>query len=601
MKRILALLLALAMVLSLAACGSGSSDTEETATETASTVEADPSVPSTTVGESGEPVYGGSATFYINEMYNYFDPAMDENRNYSLWLENLWGMDWSMNDAETYAYNTNYVTYEYYTGQIATDDPIDLDAFLENGYLTVTIRDDIYFQEKDAEYDVFGGRNLTASDVKYSYDRLLGTGSGWDEPFECDTVWTDQLYMIESIEVVDDYTLIFYFNEENVTESALNVFITRPVNITGPEWDTLTTEQQNDWHYAVGTGAYILTGYEAGSYYQFTKNENYYDYDERYPENKLPYIDEITLAYIGDSATVLTQFTSGNLDWFNNANAMLSDSELAQLRSTAAGYGEVALEPSFAQSIALKCNIEPFDDINVRIAVQKAINLEEIYYSYFGNTGDFTIPSMWSGDIVDWASYDDWDEELLAEYSYDPEGAIAILEEVFGGVGDDGYYFSFEVAVDPMSDMDLYILAQSYLAAVNVNMTLSASADMGEAMDIAANSEDSRMTSGTIGQYSDIAMAYVFAASTGARYSIFDPNEEFDALFTELQAAVTIDEQNVLAKELDILYAQNHWQIVLGTAGSSNFYSSRIKGYTAEDMYQHEYMSTMTARLWIEE
>ncbi|MCC8165387.1 MAG: hypothetical protein LIQ31_04375, partial [Planctomycetes bacterium] len=72
----------------------------------------------------------------------------------------------------------------------------------------------------------------------------LGTGSGWAEPFECDTVWTDQLYMIESIEVVDDYTLIFYFNEENVTESALNVFITRPVNITGPEWDTLTTEQQ---------------------------------------------------------------------------------------------------------------------------------------------------------------------------------------------------------------------------------------------------------------------------------------------------------------------------------------------------------------------
>ncbi len=239
--------------------------------------------------------------------------------------------------------------------------------------------------------------------------------------------------------------------------------------------------------------------------------------------------------------------------------------------------------------------------MRVRIAVQKAINLEEIYYTYFGNTGDFVIPSMWSGDMVDWVSYEDWDESLLEEYAYDPEGAIAILDEVFGGVGDDGYYFSFEVSVDGMSDMDLYILAQSYLAAVNIDMKLSASVDMSEAMDIAADSSDERMVSSTIGQYNDIAMAYIFTVSDGPRYTIFDPNEEFDSLFAELQAAPTIAEQNVLAKQRDESYAAIHWQIVLGASGSSDFFSSRIKGYTGESMYQHEYMSTMAARLWIEE
>lgn len=582
MKRILALLLAVCMLLCFAACGKDGGEADASVT-------------------TGEPVYGGSATFYVNEMYSYFDPSMDENRNYCLWLENLWGMDWSLNDSDVFAYDSNYISYQYYSGQIATDDPIDLNAFLSNGYLTVKIRDDIYFQQKEAPYDVFGGRNLKASDIKYSYDRLLGTGSGWTTPFVCDTVWTELVYMIESVEVVDDYTVNFIFKPEYVTESALSVFIARPINITGPEWDTLTAEQQGDWHYAVGTGPYILDGFEADNYLHFTKNENYYDYDERNPENKLPYIDEITLAYIADSSTVLTQFCSGNLDWFNNANAMLSESELAQLRATAKGYGEIGFAPSFAQSIALKCNFEPFNDIRVRTAVQKAINLEEIFYSYFGNTGEFTIPSMWSGDMADWVSYDDWGDELKQSYAYDPEAAIALLDEVFGGVGSDGFYFTFEVAVDPMSDMDLYILAQTYLAAVHINMQLSACADMGEAMDIAGASDNPKLVSSTIGQYNDIGMAYVFTVSTGPRYSIYDPNTEFDALYEQLQSAATIAEQDTIARQLDEIYAENHWQIVLGAAGSSDFYSSRLKGFTNESMYPHEYLSTMTARLWIVE
>ena len=47
----------------------------------------------------------------------------------------------------------------------------------------------------------------------------------------------------------------------------------------------------NDWHHAIGTGPFILTDFVAGSSATMVKNPNYWGYDERYPQNKLPYID----------------------------------------------------------------------------------------------------------------------------------------------------------------------------------------------------------------------------------------------------------------------------------------------------------------------
>lgn len=47
----------------------------------------------------------------------------------------------------------------------------------------MNIRDDIYFQTKEGEYNIYGGRKLVAEDIKWTYDRLLGTGSGYTEPF----------------------------------------------------------------------------------------------------------------------------------------------------------------------------------------------------------------------------------------------------------------------------------------------------------------------------------------------------------------------------------------------------------------------------------
>lgn len=97
--------------------------------------------------------------------------------------------------------------------------------------------------------------------------------------------------MQDSVESGGGPTITFHMR------GVLNNFMTCTVNIAGPEWDALTDEQQLDWHHACGTGPYILTDYIADVCLTFTKNENYYAYDERYPENKLPYMDALTAAH----------------------------------------------------------------------------------------------------------------------------------------------------------------------------------------------------------------------------------------------------------------------------------------------------------------
>ncbi len=49
------------------------------------------------------------------------------------------------------------------------------------------------------KYDIYGGRALTAADVKYSYDRVLGL-DGVEKVVMDQTDWAGSLYMIDSVE-----------------------------------------------------------------------------------------------------------------------------------------------------------------------------------------------------------------------------------------------------------------------------------------------------------------------------------------------------------------------------------------------------------------
>lgn len=591
MKKLLALLLALAMVFSLAACGgtqqsdgqTESNDGESTSADIENSSEPNLENENESTGSEtteSEPVYGGSLTMYWREIENYYEPAMLTTYGYgSFWMESLWTIDLSSDNA----YDGSYVTYDQLIGQIADTWTFDEDA----GTLTVNIRDDIYFQDKEP----VNGRQLVAEDVKYTYDRVLGTGSGFTSPVETENDWVAELYMVDSITTDGDYTVIFQFKDEYHNEIAMNDFMVCFLMITSHEWD----ECDQTWEYAYGTGPFILTGTEIGTTLELTKNENYYGTDER-NGNALPYLDSVTLVEIDDSSTRLSQFLAGQVEWLSHTSAVLSTAEIAQLTASMDedAYNTYVYEVGRPYGITLRNDVAPFDDIRVRAALQMALPLEEIHTGYFQYDYDLNVPGLWTPSLTDYI----WEQsdEVAAEYTYNPERAKELLAEA--GYPDG---FEFEIVVCSLvTDVDLYVLAATYFSEIGVTMNITTIGDIMEMISINTSETEERAMNTTYGGQETLAAAVmIYSEKYGSNYGLRHHCEEFEDAIDAYNSATTMEERIEAAQTMDELFVTNHWVICLG--GISDYFefvSSSIQGYQGTRIVTNNWVGHVVSHVW---
>ncbi|MDO4647251.1 MAG: ABC transporter substrate-binding protein [Eubacteriales bacterium] len=589
-RKLLSIVLAATMIATaLVGCGSsGSGNASGSASPEAASAEATAELPSAPT-DQGEPVYGGTLNlYYTSDIDAYFDPAIGDTVCYNLFLEGLWSYD----ETSGFAAASDNIPASSLQGQLAASWEADEEAKT----LTVTLRDDVYFQKLDDAYDYYGGRQLVANDVKWSYDRLCGTGSGYDEPMETESNWAGNLNMLESVEAPDDTTVIFHLTSAD--EVTVANFMQQFVKIGGPEWDTLTDEQKADFHYACGTGPYMLTGFEAGQKVELTKNEDYYDTDERYPENKLPYLDGITFTYIADSTNIVTQFTSGGIDVFgsNRAN-LVNDSEAQQIASAMADYYVVPLSSANPEYLAMKCNQEPFNDIRVREAMQHAINMQEIHTEFLQLGGEPELSGLWNPTTSEWSTVDTWDQEVVDSYAYDPEKAKALLEEA--GYADG---FEFTVVISADNNADLWVLAQEYWNAIGVTMNIETVDNFMEAKTIGTDSADARNTgSSGCGAVSSIQAAINQTVDGGWASSLWNEDAEYNAMLESMGTATTLEDQAEYAKDADLHYAQQHWTVNLTGMRVLNFYyNNRVAGIPEGcSMYSGKAANTLISHTWV--
>lgn len=609
-KRILALICVLAMVLTMCACGK--TDTTEPTTE--------PTAESPVETEkSGKE--GGEATFYYPMFYNTFDPANQSDYCYLMMYESLFVLDYG---SEVNDFTSTYLDMNSVTGQIAEGYTWDA----ATGTLVVTIRDGIFFQ--DGKMVGYSGRQLTASDVKYSYDRLLGLdgvakaeaevdwastlaglagesadeGSKKDEgmPAEDETAAdtgeavtpaADDRVVIEA----DDAkrTVTFHFADGQWNDIALDTFLTTPVNIVGPEWDELSASQQTDVNYICGTGAWVLTGYVKDSYMVFDANPNYYMTDE--DGVQLPYLDRVTLQYIADSDQIATQFISGAIDWFGDrTNNVLNASQLALIESSkdASAYTTYVYPGDSPKGIGFKLSQtdEPWSKYEVRLALQYALDGNAIN-AYLGND-QLVFTGLWSNTLAGYQAT--MDAGTLASWTtYDPEYAKQLLTDA-------GYPDGFDMTVvlDELQDQDLYVLAKSYWAAIGINVTFEVMGVMEQSM-VVADAADTRQYNvpgaGGFDTWNTVAFSVV---NGGFAAGYFYDSPEFDAAVAGYNAAQTIEERNAAAQKMDEIFTAEHWCVMLGSASAqTQMISSRIQGYHGEFLYADQHMRTLMAHMWI--
>ena len=604
MKKFLALVLALGMVLSLAACGSSSDDDTEETTETESeeteeveeeeteeteeAEEEEEEEEETTEAEetSSEPVTGGSVTFYYPQFFNVFDPSIQPDYDYALWYSTLWCMDY---DAGGEQNNTTGINYTEEVGDVAESWEIADDY----SSITVTIKQGVTFQVLDDEYDYYGGRELTAEDVAYSYERLLGMVDGLEAVDSSDYGWhaddgSGSLDMVESIEVVDDYTLTFNFN--TTTESSLNSFMTLPINLCGAEWDALTEDQQGDWHYACGTGAYILTDYVEDQSMSFVRNENYYG---------TAYVDEITLVYISDSTNITSQLIAGSLDWVGEKSStnVLTNDQITELE----GYDtlvEYVYNGSAPAGIGLRVTQEPYNNLDFRIALQQLIDFEDIAEYQGLSTDDIVISGLWNVNS-EWSATEQIQADLAEEYSYDPESAQAVIES-YGYTVDSP--LTLTVALDPLADQTLFTYVKSIFATYGIDMELDVYDDVMAQSMVVADETSTEAFNFSAGGLDTLLQAQNMCIPGGFGYGFFYDDEEFPALIEELASATTLDEQAEIAQEADYYFTSQHWVIAIGgVENETEFMASRIQNYDGQKVYGNGNMRVVLRNIWVEE
>ena len=254
----------------------------------------------------GRPQYGGSMTIrYARDPTN-FDPYNSEATSTieSGWMERPTADDWTL-DPSVFPYNISYRPSQYVKGWVASDweftDPTTYVIHLHQG---------IYWQN----IPPVNGREFVASDVVFHYDRQLGLGDGFTKPAPY-FAGIANLQGLISVTAADNYTVVFKWkisNPELITETLQEVAGSEP-DLEAPEavqqWGNL-----NDWHHAIGTGPFILKDFVDGSSATLVKNPNYWGYDERYPQNKLPYINQLNILIIPDNATALAGLRTGKID-----------------------------------------------------------------------------------------------------------------------------------------------------------------------------------------------------------------------------------------------------------------------------------------------
>ena len=154
------------------------------------------------------------------------------------------------------------------------------------------------------------GREVTAQDVEWSYHRSLGLGSGFTEGTPNDPSFVDMPW--ESVTATDKYTVEVRLKSLNL--NALPEFLLDSGTWVYPREVIEQYGDLNDWRHFVGSGPFLVTDHVLDSSWTFNKNPDYWAYDEKYPENRLPYVDTVKLLIIPDALAQLAGLRAGKLD-----------------------------------------------------------------------------------------------------------------------------------------------------------------------------------------------------------------------------------------------------------------------------------------------
>ena len=507
-------------------------------------------------------------------------------------VEKLAMVDWAI-DRDTYPFLTGYIAPLYaLTGALAEswEQPDDTTYVFH-------IRKGVHWHDKAP----MNGRELTADDVEYNFHRLLGnklTGTQFSEADPSPGGGRLIAFPFESVEATDKYTVVMKLKEPRLR--ALNLILDDWNAVIQPPEVIEQYGDMQDWRNIVGTGPYTITDFTKGSSITWTKNPNYWGYDEKYPENRLPYIDEITGLVIPEEATFLAGLRTAKIDFIGWPGAtQLNEIETAdRLKRTNPELVFHTWSERSNASFAMNTNKPPWDDIRVRQAMQMALDLETMNDGFYNGAAD-TIPRgivalEFKGYHV---PFEEWPEEIKRYHRYDPAGAERLLDEAGLPRGADGMRFKTTYMHFPQIEVSWAELVAEYWRDIGVAVDIE-TRSMAES-NARRRAGDWEIAPQVLGIKADPSInMHLFWSGNPGNTGVSDP--EYDALYDAAQVAATIEEQKALFRQMDWRIIEQFWSIWGPLAPAFSVHWPWVIGYNGEGGFGGMQNMVVFSRLWID-
>ena len=310
-----------------------------------------------------------------------------------------------------------------------------------------TLRDGVVFSN---------GNALTASDVQYSFERLLKAAKENTEiPLEIaggEAVMKGEADSLEGFRITDD-------THFSITLTAPNAGF--PAELSAPAASIVDAETMAeaknygiDPAETIGTGPYIVTEWVSNDHYTLIYNEKYWGEE--------PSVKKLIVKVIAEAPTQDMMFQNGELDIIDLQN--LDSAIVAGTYKTMHADRLVSTPKVGLTYLLMNENNQYLSDVNVRKAIGMAIDVDLIIQGvYMGDARkeNGIIPSgVWAHN------------DTMKGITYDPEGAKALLKEAGYAEGE----VKFELALDSNANTSIqtvYASISEQLKKVGIIATVS--------------------------------------------------------------------------------------------------------------------------------
>lgn len=267
---------------------------------------------------------------------------------------------------------------------------------------TIALREGVLFHD---------GAEMTAEDVQYSMERHL-------DPNFPGNITTVSYGSLESVEIVDDYNIIVHMTEPNAQFMQGTPLFTPIVQKAIAEQYSIeefgaTAESV----IGAGTGPYAVVSWQRDDRLVLEVNENYW--------NGVPAIENLIFRPVPDGAARTAALLTGEAD-------IVAPLAVEQVE-TLEGNPEVearSVDGLVRLRLVMNQNVAPFDSVEVRQAINHAIDVQSIVDNLLLGYAD---PLALYGVPIE-AGFN----ETLEPYEYNPDTARSLL-------ADAGYPDGFEI------------------------------------------------------------------------------------------------------------------------------------------------------------